>query len=98
MGLGGYPATRQQVRPRSEYLSPIVLKFPSERRPPRLFFTCRSETHRPRDENPHMPTYSYANSLRNAYKVNWRIEEVLGTRRFDPSKRWLPDSLSGASA
>src|SRR5262245_29312995 len=43
-----------------------------------------------------MPTYSYANCLDNAYKVNWRIEDVLGNRRFDPSKRWLPGSLSGA--
>jgi hypothetical protein len=45
-----------------------------------------------------MPTYSYANCLANSYKVNWRIEDVLGTRRFDASKRWLPQSLSGASA
>jgi len=45
-----------------------------------------------------MPTYSYANCLANAYKVNWRIEEVLGTRRFDPTKRWLPRSLSASQA
>jgi hypothetical protein len=45
-----------------------------------------------------MPTYSYASSLANAYKVNWRIEDVLGDRHFDLSKRWLPKSLSGASA
>ena len=44
-----------------------------------------------------MPTYSYARCLQNAYKVNWRIEDVLGERRFDPEKRWLPTSLSGAS-
>ena len=40
--------------------------------------------------------YSYANCLDNAYKVNWRIEDVLGDRRFDRTKRWLPASLSGA--
>jgi len=44
-----------------------------------------------------MPTYSYSRCLANAYKVNWRIEEVLGERRFEPSKRWLPLRLSGAS-
>ena len=43
-----------------------------------------------------MPAYSYARCLANAYKVNWRIEEVLGERRFDPAKRWLPLRLSGA--
>lgn len=43
-----------------------------------------------------MPTYSYAHCLDNAYKVNWRIADVLGERQFDPSKRWLPHSLSGA--
>lgn len=43
-----------------------------------------------------MPAYSYARCLENAYKVNWKIDDVLAERRFDPSKRWLPDSLSGA--
>lgn len=45
-----------------------------------------------------MTTYSYARCLANAYKVNWRIEDVLGDRRFDPTKRWLPLRLSGASS
>lgn len=45
-----------------------------------------------------MPNYSYADCLENAYKVNWRIGDVLGSRRFDPSMRWLPPSLSGAAA
>jgi len=44
-----------------------------------------------------MPSYSYSRCLANAYKVNWRIEDVLGERRFEPSKRWLPMRLSGAS-
>ena len=44
-----------------------------------------------------MPNYSYSRCLENAYKVNWRIEDVLGDRRFDLEKRWLPFSLSGAS-
>jgi hypothetical protein len=43
-----------------------------------------------------MPTYSYARCLNNAYKVNWKIDELLGDRRFDPSKHWLPSELSGA--
>ena len=45
-----------------------------------------------------MSKYSYAECLRNAYKVNWRIEEVLGERRFDPARPWLPNALSGAHA
>lgn len=44
-----------------------------------------------------MPAYSYARSLANSYKVNWRIEDVLGEQRFDRTKRWLPLRLSGAS-
>jgi hypothetical protein len=44
-----------------------------------------------------MPTYSYARCLANAYKVNWKIEEVLGERRFDATKRWLPLRLSAAA-
>lgn len=43
-----------------------------------------------------MSNYSYARCLENAYKVNWRIEDVLAERRFDPEKRWLPLPLSGA--
>ncbi len=45
-----------------------------------------------------MATYSYANCLARSYKVNWRIDDVLGDKRFDPAKRWLPSSLSGAPA
>lgn len=44
-----------------------------------------------------MTTYSYARCLQNAYKVNWRIDDLLGDRRFDVSKRWLPGPLSGAA-
>jgi len=43
-----------------------------------------------------MPTYAYADCLAQSHKVNWRIEDVLGDRRFDTSKRWLPGALSGA--
>jgi hypothetical protein len=42
-----------------------------------------------------MPTYSYARCLQNAYKVNWKIDELLGDRQFDVSKRWLPTALTG---
>jgi hypothetical protein len=45
-----------------------------------------------------MPTYSYSHCLDNSYKVNWRIEDVLGNERFDRARRWLPLSLSGASS
>jgi len=43
-----------------------------------------------------MPAYSYARCLARSYQVNWRIEDVLGDRRFDPTRRWLPLRLSGA--
>jgi hypothetical protein len=42
-----------------------------------------------------MPTYSYARCLQNSYKVNWKIDELLGDRQFDISKRWLPGALTG---
>jgi hypothetical protein len=45
-----------------------------------------------------MSTYSYANCLETSYRINWRIEDVLGEKRFDPSRPWLPASLSGAGA
>ncbi len=45
-----------------------------------------------------MNTYSYGNCLETSYRINWRIDDVLGTKRFDPARRWLPPSLSGASA
>jgi len=44
-----------------------------------------------------MSKYSFARCLENSYKVNWRISDVLGAQRFDLAKRWLPESLSGAS-
>jgi hypothetical protein len=45
-----------------------------------------------------MPNYAYATSLENSFKVAWTLDEVLGTKRFDLSKRWQPASLSGADA
>lgn len=45
-----------------------------------------------------MTGYSYADCLRNAYRVNWKIGDVLDGQRFDPSRRWLPARLSGADA
>jgi hypothetical protein len=39
-------------------------------------------------------TYSYAEALKNAYAVNWRIEDVLEDRAFDTKHRWLPPALS----
>jgi len=43
-----------------------------------------------------MSQYSYEKCLQNAYRVNWRIEDVLGRRDFDPRRRWLPAALSAA--
>jgi hypothetical protein len=37
---------------------------------------------------------TYADCLAKSYAVNWRIEEVLGDRAFDPSRPWLPAGLS----
>jgi hypothetical protein len=42
-----------------------------------------------------MPTYSYAECLQTAYRINWRISDVVGTHQFDRSRRWLPSQLSG---
>lgn len=44
-----------------------------------------------------MATYTYADCLRNAYAVNWRIEDVVGNRRFDVARPWLPESLSATA-
>jgi hypothetical protein len=43
-----------------------------------------------------MQHYSYSDCLQNSYQVNWRINDVLAERRFDPARRWLPARLSGA--
>jgi hypothetical protein len=43
-------------------------------------------------------TYSYAECLKNSYRVNWKIGDVVDGRRFDLSRRWLPAQLSGANA
>lgn len=44
-----------------------------------------------------MPTYSFSKCLENAYRVNWKISDVLASEPFDRSRTWLPTSLSGAS-
>ena len=43
-----------------------------------------------------MGSYSYAACLRNSYRVNWKISDVVGGRHFDASRHWLPARLSGA--
>jgi hypothetical protein len=43
-----------------------------------------------------MTSYSYAECLRNSYRVNWKISDVVGGRHFDASRPWLPARLSGA--
>ena len=39
---------------------------------------------------------SYADCLEKSYRVNWKIGDVIGGRRFDKSRRWLPARLSAA--
>ena len=39
--------------------------------------------------------YSFQNALDNSKKVAWQEDEVLNGRRFDLSKRFLPNRLSG---
>jgi len=43
-----------------------------------------------------MTMYSYADCLQTAYRVNWKIGDVIASHRFDPARRWLPAALSGA--
>lgn len=43
-----------------------------------------------------MSSYSYLECLRNSYRVNWKISDVVGGRHFDAGRPWLPLRLSGA--
>jgi hypothetical protein len=43
-----------------------------------------------------MSTYEYADCLEKSYRVNWKIGDVIGGRRFDQGRRWLPARLSAA--
>jgi hypothetical protein len=43
-----------------------------------------------------MSAYSYADCLQKSYRVSWKVADVVGGRRFDTTRRWLPSSLSGA--
>ena len=43
-----------------------------------------------------MPTYSYARCLKNAYKVNWKIDDLLGDRQFDDREALAPRADSPA--
>lgn len=45
-----------------------------------------------------MNDYSYQSCLETAYRVNWRIDEILADQSFDPLKPWLPPRLSGADS
>ena len=40
-------------------------------------------------------TYDYRSNLEASQKVNWKIDDVIGGRTFDFSKRFLPESLAG---
>jgi hypothetical protein len=43
-------------------------------------------------------TYTFEHVLENSKKVAWQEDDVLAGRRFDLSKRFLPDRLSGVDA
>ncbi|MDR3682312.1 MAG: diiron oxygenase [Geothrix sp.] len=43
-----------------------------------------------------MATYSYGACIDQAYRVNWKIKDVLGTVDFDLARPWLPADLSGS--
>jgi hypothetical protein len=44
-----------------------------------------------------MSNYTFAACLETSHKVNWKIEDVIGGKEFDLSKRWIPASLSASS-
>jgi len=39
--------------------------------------------------------YDYQTNLEASLRINWRIEDVIGGRKFDYSKPFLPESLAG---
>lgn len=39
--------------------------------------------------------YDYRSNLEASQKVNWKIDDVIGGRTFDFSKRFLPEALAG---
>ena len=45
-----------------------------------------------------MKTYSYTECLDTAYRVNWRLDDVLGDRKFNLDQRWMPRRLSAADS
>jgi hypothetical protein len=44
----------------------------------------------------HETDRTYADCLQKSYRINWKINDVLGDRDFDRSRRWLPAALSAA--
>ncbi len=42
--------------------------------------------------------YDYRSNLEASQKVNWKIEDVIGGRTFDFSRRFLPEALAGVEA
>ena len=44
-----------------------------------------------------MQIYSYQACLDTSLRVNWRIDDLLGGREFNPEKNWLPPRLSAAA-
>jgi hypothetical protein len=43
-------------------------------------------------------TYDYRSILETSQRVNWKLEEVIGGRKLDFSRPFLPDSLAGVAA
>ena len=44
-----------------------------------------------------MVTYTYGGCIEQAYRVNWKIKDVLGSIDFDLKRPWLPANLSGGT-
>lgn len=45
-----------------------------------------------------MHTYSYADCLQRALKINWKIEDLLKGKSFNTQKKWLPPRLSACDS
>jgi hypothetical protein len=45
-----------------------------------------------------MATHTYGGCIEQAYRVSWRIRDVLGSVDFDLGRPWLPSALSGGPA
>lgn len=42
-------------------------------------------------------SYTYQSTLKDALRVNWRVEDLIGGDKLDFTKPFLPDSLAGVN-